>query len=504
MPETAVAPSNALAPVAIVDIGSNSIRLVVYEGLTRAPTPFFNEKILCGLARDLAVTGRLPEEAMRSALKALRRFRVLCRSMNVGETYVLATAAARDAANGPEFLARAEEACGQKIQLLSGQREAQLSAAGIVSGFHQPNGIVGDLGGGSLELVDVRGEAVAQGISLPLGGLALMSASGESMRKARAIARERLAEATELKSLKGRSFYAVGGTWRALARLHMSQRGYPLHIMHGYAMQPRDLSDFAQVIERVETGSLEAIDTVSEARRELLAYGAIVMEEIIRRGRPKDVIVSALGVREGLLYELLSEEVRKRDPLLASARELNFLRARSPRHGEELIGWTDRLMHDLHLDETSEETRLRHAACLLADVGWRAHPDYRAEESLNAIAHSALIGIDHPARAFLALTVFFRHLGLASDVAQPRIRELLPTRALDRARIIGGALRVAYLVSAAMPGILPRTPLAVQNKHLVLHLPHDLSALASDRLFNRLKQLSRVAGRKAKIETAKA
>jgi len=171
------------------------------------------------------------------------------------------------------------------------------------------------------------------------------------------------------------------------------------------------------------------------------------------------------------------------------------LRSRSPANGEELIGWTDRFMASSGLDETADEKRYRHAACLLADIGWRAHPDYRGEQSLNIIAHAGFIGIDHPGRAYLALAVFFRHVGLIDDELSPRLRELVSPRMLDRARVLGAALRVGNLVSAAMPGILPRTPMVVERGRLVLRLENDLAALAGERLFNRLRQLARLVGR---------
>jgi exopolyphosphatase/guanosine-5'-triphosphate,3'-diphosphate pyrophosphatase len=491
------------APVAIVDIGSNSVRLVAYEGLTRAPTPIFNEKVLCGLGRSVTTTRRLRDDAVEKALRALARFRVLCGLMRVGSIHVLATAAARDAENGPDFIARAEAAIGQPIEVISGGREAQLSALGVMSGFHDPDGVVGDMGGGSLELIDVRGFELGKGVSLPLGGLALQDATGGSIRKAAKVVREALRKAEPLEHLKGRTFYAVGGTWRALARLHMTQKGYPLHVMHGYTISSKDVTDFAKIVERVDADTLESIEAVSAARRPLLGYGALVLEEIIRKGKPKKVVISAQGVREGLLYEKLSHEERRTDPLLSAARELNLLRSRAPRHGEELIGWTDKLVASLHLVETAEERRLRHAACLLADIGWRAHPDYRGEHGLNIIAHAAFVGVDHPGRAFLALSVFFRHVGLSVDDISPRIRELVTTRMIDRARILGGAMRVAYLVSASMPGVLPRAQIAGQGSKLVLTLPPDLAALASDRLFNRMKQLARLVGREPVIQTAK-
>ena len=488
-------------PVGIIDIGSNSVRLVVYEGLTRAPTPIFNEKVLCGLGKSVATRGRLSDDAMDKALKALGRFRVLCDTMRVGSLYVLATAAARDASNGAEFLARAQAACGQKIELLSGKREADLSAFGVISGFYRPDGIVGDLGGGSLELVEVKGRKIGQWASLPLGGLALQDTADGSLKKAKKLVHGALKRVPPLDELRGRTFYAVGGTWRALAKLHMSQKGYPLHVMHGYTVTPRDALDFARIVERVDAETLEAIESVSEARRPLLAYGALVLEEIIRRGRPKEVVISALGVREGLLYELLDEKRQADDPLLASAGDLNVLRSRSPKHGEDLVAWTDQLFQSLHLDESADEKRLRQAACLLADIGWRAHPDYRGEQSLSIIAHAAFVGLDHGGRAFIALSVFFRHMGLALDQVSPRIRELLTTRLLDRARVLGATMRVAYLVSAAMPDVLQKTPLIASGSRLVLQLPAELAPLANERLFNRLKQLARLVGRTPAIVT---
>lgn len=488
------------APVATVDIGSNSVRLVVYEKLSRSPIPIFNEKVLCGLGRNVASTGRLADDAIEKALRALARFRVLCEAMNVSETFVLATAAAREASNGPDFLARAEEACGQPISLISGQREAELSAYGVIAGFHEPDGVVGDLGGGSLELVDVKGLQVGQGLSLPLGGLALQDRAGGSIAKAERIVRQTLAKIGPLEHLKGRTFYAVGGTWRALAKLHMGQKGYPMHVMHAYAMPPRDVVDYAQIVERVDPAYLESIESVPEARRALLAYGALVLEEIIKRGKPKEVMISALGVREGLLYEQLDAQEKAVDPLLAAATELNRLRSRSPEYAQELIDWTDDLVGSLSLDETPQERRLRHAACLLSDVGWRAHPDYRAEQSLNVIAYGSFVGIDHPGRAFLALSVYFRHMGVSVDGVHPRLRELVASRLLDRARILGGAMRAAYLISASMPGILPRTPMRLSGGKLILTLPRELELLASDRLMNRIKQLARLIGLKSGVD----
>ena len=481
--------------IAVIDIGSNSVRLVVYEGLTRSPTPIFNEKVLCGLGREVHSTGLLAPDAVEKALAALRRFRLLCDRLEVPRLFAIATAACRDANNGPAFIAEAERVCRIKIELVSGKREAELSALGVVSGFHRPDGIVGDLGGGSLELTDIHGARLKPGITLPLGGLTLQDISSKSLKKAEKIVKKSLTDVRLLKAGAGRTFYAIGGTWRSLARLHMWQTGYPLHVMHGYVIPAREALDFSGLVHRVNAETLSQIEVVTDARRPLLAYAALVLEYLVRIARPKDVVISALGVREGLLYGLLDEEERRKDPLIAAASELNVLRSRSPVHGQELIAWTDRFISSSGLDETAEERRLRHAACLLADIGWRAHPDYRGEQSLNIIANAAYVAIDHPGRTFLALAVFFRHVGLIDEELSPRLRELASTRVLDRARVLGAALRVAYLVSASTPGVLPKTPMLVERGRLVLRFENGLQALAGERVFARLRQLARLIGR---------
>ncbi|RZK91845.1 MAG: exopolyphosphatase, partial [Methylobacterium sp.] len=360
---------------------------------------------------------------------------------------------------------------------------------------------VGDMGGGSLELVDVRGTVVGQGVTMPLGGLALQDLSGGSIKKAAKIVREHMRKAEpQLETLRGRTFYAVGGTWRALARLHQAARGYPVHVMHGYAVEPTDEMSFLQIVEQTDVSLLQDVDTISEARRPLLAYGAVVLEEIIRVGRPREVAISASGVREGLLFEQLDRDTRLVDPLLASAAEFNALRSRAPRHGEELIAWTDWFVATLDGPETADERRLRHAGCLLSDVGWRAHPDYRDEQSIAAIQNAAFVGVDHPGRAYLALAVSLRHSGLAPEKANPILRTVAGPRLFERARLLGAMLRVAFPISAGMDGALTRAPLLVEDGRVTLRMPRDWAALASDRLLNRVRALGRVVGTDGRIE----
>ncbi|MBN9017069.1 MAG: exopolyphosphatase [Rhizobiales bacterium] len=486
-------------PIAIIDVGSNSVRLVVYERLSRSPMPLFNEKELAGLGRGIAATGRLNDDAVAASLAAVRRFMGLCEQMGVKSLHVLATAASREASNGPAFLAEIERITGVEVSLLSGREEARLSAMGVLSGIHNPNGIAGDLGGGSLEVVDVRGNEIGDGETFPLGGLRLEESSEKTLKKAEKIAAEALSSSKVLPTGAGRPFYAIGGTWRSLARLHMRQKAYPLHIMHEYAMPADEALEFCRMVARRDADSLDSIEAVSKNRRVLLPYGAVVLEQVIRAMRPSQIIISALGVREGLLYDLLDPAERASDPLISASAELALLRSRSPGHANELGPWTAEAMAALGLDETEEEARLRIAACLLADIGWRGHPDYRGEQSLNLIAHGAFVGIDHPGRAYLALANYYRHEGLVDEHLSSRIRELASTRLMERARALGAALRVAYLVSGAMAGVIPRTRIEARGDQLALVLPPDREMLAGSRLGRRIAQLAKIAGMRPAI-----
>jgi exopolyphosphatase/guanosine-5'-triphosphate,3'-diphosphate pyrophosphatase len=274
----------------------------------------------------------------------------------------------------------------------------------------------------------------------------------------------------------------------------MRIKGYPLHVMHHYAIDAGEAADFCRMVVRRDIDSLDSIEVVSRSRRSLLQYGAVVLEQVIKVMQPSQVVMSALGVREGLLFDLLDAKEKARDPLIVACEELAYLRSRSPRHVAELAPWSEMAFRAVALDETPEEARLRHAACLLADIHWRAHPEYRGEQSLNLIANAAFIGIDHPGRAYLALANFYRHEGLIDEVLSPRIRELASTRLMERARALGATLRVANLLSGSMPDVVPRTRVEPRGKTLALVLPSDLAALGGARVLRRLGQLARIAG----------
>ena len=484
-------------PVAVVDIGSNSVRLVVYDGLRRSPSPIFNEKILCGLGKGVAITERLNESAIARALQELRRFRTLIKQIGVKEVYAVATAAAREAKNGAEFIDLAEKALGVGINVLTGKEEARYAALGVIAGTPEANGIAGDLGGGSLELIDIHDGKLHDGITLPIGPLRLIDLSGGSIERAKEIVDEYLGKAEILKQLKGRTFYAVGGTWRNLARIQMAQTQYPLHVLHHYMMTGQQAAGISDLVSGLTSSSLRDVKDMSKSRVETMPFGALVLNRLLNFGHAKDVTVSVYGVREGLLYSKLPRRKMQSDALLASCWDYARRYARSPAHELELCDWTDQLFGKGKLEENEEETRLRYASCLLADIGWRAHPDYRADRSLGMISQAAFVGVDHPGRVFLALTVFYRYEG---ETMKDDLTRLLDERHIERAHLLSSIFRLAYILSAAMPGMLPKIGLKLgDNKTLVLTVPKKIKDLMGERVEKRLAGLAFEIGRTPKV-----
>lgn len=480
-------------PVAVIDIGSNSVRLVVFEGVTLTPIPLFNEKCLCGLGREVASSGKLGEDAVERALMALRRFKSVVDQIGVAEFRVIATAAAREASNGPKFIQDAEAICGRPIEVISGVVEAELAAAGVLAGDHKADGLAGDMGGGSLELIDISNKSLSKGETLPLGGLRLIDVSKNDLKIARKFVDETLEKVSWINQGKGRPFFLVGGTWRAFVKLHMEAHAYPLRVLHGYKITPESALEFASyLLKQDDLKNIQGIDKISKQRRPVVPFGALVLERLIKKAEPSEIVTSNYGVREGLLYSMLSEKDLLEDPLLSACEKLASLRSRSPAHAFELGEWTNSIFETDELKETQENTRLRKAACLVSDIGWRMHPSFRAERTMGAIAYSIYSGIDHPGRAFLALSNYFRHNGPNSDGFDTNFSDLLSKDMLYRARIVGGAIRTAHMISAGVPGIIPKTPIFYDQGRLVVELPHPYDALDGERLEKRLRSLGKL------------
>ena len=485
-------------PVAVVDIGSNSIRLVVYEDEIRSPSPALNEKLLCGLGRKRTQDGRLNERAVKRALATLRRFRALCEQTRVKHIHAFATEATRSAKDGAKFIAEAEKCCGVPIRVLSGYEEAQMAAAGIASGFVDADGFVGDLGGGSLEMVDLVAGEMKQEISLPLGSLNLMELAGRDYAKAAAHIDKYLDTVPWLEEGRQRPFYLIGGTWRSVARLHMMETRYPLSVMHHYMMLPADVDKLTlNVLSK--PAKVKNLERISRDRREMLPYGLLLLKKLTDRVQPSSLTMSAFGVREGMLYLNLPSGERSLDPLIAACQDMAARRARSYDYCEEFFNWTEGLFQGAELAETAEERRLRKAGCLLSDIGWRGHPDYRGEKALGLIAQSAFVGVDHPGRAYLALAVYYGHERALSGTFTPALRKLAGRAYHRRAQILGTASRTAFKLSANMPGVLNQTTIGYEKDKLVLQLPAGLEALDGESLRQRLKVLAQLLNCEAEI-----
>jgi len=481
-------------PVAVVDIGSNSVRQVIYEGLTRAPAVLFNEKILCGLGEGLVSTGKLNEVAVERSLRAIRRFVALQEQTHVGEMHVIATAAARDASNGPEFIRQVEKITGSPVEVLTGEMEAHYSALGIRSGFHSPSGIVGDMGGGSLELVSINGD-VGDGLTLPLGGLRLRELADHSLENAREIAKAHIRKTKIKWPSKNKTFFAVGGTWRSLGKLHIANTDYPLPAVHDYEIEAADIAKFCNKIFSRDLEDITGLNAVSKNRRALLPYGAVVLQEIISHFQPDVIAMSSLGVREGFLFSRLKKSEQQKDSLLVAAKDLSILRARSPQHCLELADWTGMAFETLGIKETEDEKRYRTAACYLADIGWRAHPDFRAQQALEVISNAGFVGINHEGRAYLAISSYHRYQGLSSKAGSPAVTELASGDVHKKARLLAAMFRVLYLFSASNPGILPDIKLKKTGKNAaVILLPSEHADLWGERPEERIKQLGKESG----------
>lgn len=493
---TAIAEDDRLG---VIDIGSNSIRLVVYQPAGRALIPILNEKTICGLGRGLAEHGRLSLEGRAHALETLARFAILAEAMAVGSLDVVATSAVRDAADGAEFVAAVERRCRVSVQVLSGGEEARLSAQGVLADVPDADGVVGDLGGGSLELVALNKGRVGAHVTLPLGVLRLLDrAQGDVARAAELIDKE-LAKIAWLDELKGRRFYAVGGAWRALARIHMAQTGYPLRIIDRYMVKRARMESVVTLVSRMSRRSLERIPGVPRRRMDALPMAALVMERLLRRGSPKRVMFSGFGLREGVAMGRLPAPVQKQDSLIAVCLDAAWRYGRDVATASALQAWSAPLFGK---SESTDEARLRHAACLLSDVAWADHPDYRAEQALNRVMRLSVLPIDHPGRAFLGLAVFHRHGGSAEHPAVQPVRAMVDDQARDRARRLGLVLRLGATLSGGAPALLASTSLSRDGERIALVLPRDRMVLAGEDVQRRLHALADAFGLKPAVVEA--
>ena len=469
--KSSAAPPEGTGAVAVIDVGSNSIRLVIYRGPRRVPLPVFDEKVTCGLGRGMDSSGAMSEESMDLALRSVRRFVSIARSMRVSRVKAVATAAVRSASNGPEFRETVERECGIALDVLSGEREAVLSAMGTLCAVPDADGVMGDVGGGSLELVEIRGGRVGRHATLPLGTIPLLE-SGHSPEKVRKKLILPLLDGLPwLSDAKKKTFYAVGGSWRALAREHMEFEDYPLRIVHGYSLsRPRALGLARRVCEMAKGGSIRALWRLGRSRVETAPYAARLLECLMEKTGANELVFSTYGLREGCMYDGLSSRERELDPLVAMCEDIAAGAGRSARDGESLYRW----MAPVSPDERIKVPRFRLAACHLSDIGAREHPGYRAEQVFLRILRMPFVGITHPERVKVALSVASRHAAMGNLIKRWEVSDFLSERDVEEARITGLALRLAYTVSGGVTRILEGTRLEKTGGRLTLHMSDQI------------------------------
>ncbi|WP_082714910.1 Ppx/GppA family phosphatase [Falsirhodobacter sp. alg1] len=426
----------ALRRVGVVDVGSNSVRMVVFDGAARSPAYFFNEKVMCGLGLGLAETNRLNPRGAVRALAALKRFAALARGMGIADMTVVATAAVREAEDGPAFQAQVEAETGLKLWVIDGDEEARLSAQGVLLGWPGAQGIVCDIGGNSMELARIgEGKVSLRGTS-PLGPFRLQQIEGGAKER-RAHIQGILKDLKKLIQPDNDRIFLVGGSWRVIARLDMERRSYPLRVLHEYRMTPRDLLDTLDWIAKSDLSALRSATGTSTERMELVPLACEVLRELVSIFEPSEINISSYGIREGLLYEQMPDQLRERDPLIEAARATEAGSARIPGFGKTLF----KFLLPIFEDAPSDRLRLIKAACLLHDTTWRAHPDYRAELCFDNATRANLGGLDHPGRVFLGLALLHRYKNNRSGTRFDALFSLLSEDEIREAEVLGKAMR---------------------------------------------------------------
>ncbi len=482
--------------IAVIDIGSNSVRLVVYNGYKRSPETIFNERVLCGLGASVTNKGRMGKKAMARATATLLRFAHLCRDMEVDRIEAVATSAVRDSKNGPEFIRQIEADCGFKVKVLSGDAEARLSALGVVSAFPGASGVVGDLGGGSLELIAFDGEKTHEKISLAIGPVRLLAKKETFTEDHVRMVQEALAQASWLKKYQGQPFYMVGGAWRAISHLRIIGTGWPLQALHGYQMTPGEAGEFAEAISRQKPDDLRTIITLPGRRAVTLPLSAKILSEVIKILKPAKVLTSAYGLREGLLYQSLAPAVRAQDPLIELCRDFGDHKARFENHGDLLKDWIEPLFPG----ETKAAARIREASCYLADISWNAHADFKAELAFTRALVAPAVALDHGERAVIALSLYISYNGQPTDHHVEQVVKILSEEHARTAITIGLALRLGHKLTGGTGHPLTLTRLHLTTGELKLVVPENEAALAGDSVRLRLEKLASHIGVRGEIK----
>ena len=487
--------------VAVIDIGSNSVRLVQFRVEGRALWPVFNEKTMAGLGRGAQQTGHLNPEGVKIALRALKRFSVLLDAKGVEDRRAVATAAVRDSQDGADFIAKAEAATGIAIETLSGEEEGRRSALGVLNGVGDADGLTGDLGGSSLELTALKGRTAGASVSLPLGPLAVGT---DDLKAAKALIDKQLSDASKLFKKAGPTFYAVGGAWRAFAQLALAvDEDYPLRLLHQFTLSAGQVEQVAAFAMSQSEASLASVPDISSRRAAGLPYASLLLWRVVKKGRFDQVMISANGLREGVVCAADPALVADGDPLISGAEALARSVAPEPDFGRALEPWLEPAFADeAPVFGAKRDPVLRAAAARLADLGARMHPNHRAELTTTQVLYAPIGGVTHAERAFLALSLHHRYAGKRLREEACASRRLLDEEAEDAALKLGLALRLGAALSGRSAEVLGGFSLKRTKSSLILSFKPGAEALAVERAVQRFAQLAGVMGLGADVSAA--
>ena len=487
--------SRALSRLAVIDIGSNSIRLVIFDGAARSPAYFFNEKVMAGLGAGFAETGRLNPEGKLRAMKAMRRFRLLIEGMGASPVIAVATAAMREAEDGPAFRDEVEAKTGIRIAIIDGEEEARLSAQGVFVGWPGARGLVCDIGGSSMELAVAADGQVGQCLTSALGPLRLRDVKGGA-KGVKSEIRATVANLRDQVGTRHARLFLVGGSWRAIARIDMERRGYPLHVLHEYRMRPQDVRETVKYIQKASVAELRAATGIGESRMSLVPLASLVLKEVVKELKPEEIAISSYGIREGVLYEQMPQPLRDRDPLIEACRFSERKDARQPGFGRALYHF----IHPLFRSDRPSRLRIVRAACLLHDVNWRAHPDYRHDACFDSATRANLGGMTHAERVFLGLSLLHRYKGSRVGTRFEEMLGILGEREVQEAEVLGRAMRFGAMFSAETPLSHGEMRWFPKKRHLELRLSDQARDLFGEVTQSRFQALSNALGASSEVK----
>jgi len=501
VPTEGRAPRPEPREVAVIDVGSNSVRLVVFKVDGRAITPIINEKVMAGLGRGLSETGVLNPVGWEAAVQALRRFATLVEARAIETVYAVATAAVRTAQDGPAFVEFVAAQAGLSLNVIDGREEARLSALGVLAGAPDAKGIAGDLGGSSLELVPISPLGPGEGETFALGPLALAHAGAFQADAVAAEVTQSLAGTKLFSRFGGEAFYAVGGAWRAMGRIDIALREHPVDVLHQHEMSRADALKVIDFIRKQSKRSLEKFEEAAAKRADALPYAAAVLAKILERGAFDRVILSSYGLREGLLFNAMSKELRALDPLVACAEAFGGPTSRTRAFGAALERWIAPIFaNGPQVFERRRDGVLRAAACRLADIGAGLHPDQREAVIFELVLEGQLAGITHPERAFLAAAVQHRYSKVLPASASTAVQRLLTPEQANAAACLGLAMRLGADLSGRNEALMERLSIRREGETLTLSAAAGFQQLLTEQSVRRLEPLAQALGLKPHVK----